>query len=330
MEVTTMAIDVHGHFTPIPFLRHLERRRDYPQAEHANGTYTVYAGPRNSYQLTDVAYDLERRCEALAALGFDRQIVSLSAPYGFDALHGSEAVDLAESVNAALREAAAIDPARYAVLAVAPVEEDGSGVAVLRRALDAGQRGIILSGSMLTHLASAEPLEPLLALLNERRAIVFVHPGSHPELAGVPPTRLGISGVAFQNELTAALLRLLDWGMVTRFADLRLLFCNLGGTVPFLIERWQHMGGEEILPLLDRISFDCSSFGPRGIELAVEALGEDRILLGTDYPVQPLERPLEALKRATLSLATREAILTKNAERLLGQDSGLRTEDSDG
>jgi len=274
--------------------------------------------------LTEAASDLERRREDLAALGFVRQIVSLSAPYGFDRLHGSEAIDVADGVNAALRDAAAIDRERYVVLAVAPVEDGGAGVDVLRRALDAGQRGIILSASMITHLDSFAPLQPLLALLHERDGIVFVHPGSYPELAGIPPTRLGISGVAFQNELTAALLRLLDWGAITRFAGLKLLFCNLGGTVPLLIERWQHMGGEEVLPLLGRITYDCSSFGPRGIELAVAALGEERIVIGTDYPVQPLERPLEALKQATLSLATREAILTKNAERLLDEGIGRR------
>lgn len=315
-----MAIDVHGHYTPMAFLRHLEGRGDYPRAERAAGVYTIHSGPHNSYRLNEAASDLERRRADLAALGFERQLVSLSAPYGFDRLRGSEAVDVADAVNAALREAAAVDPERYAVLAVAPVEEGAAGVEVLRRALDAGQRGIILSGSTITHLASFAPLEPLLALLHERGAIAFVHPGSSPELAGVPPTRLGISGVAFQNELTAALLRLLDWGAVTRFAGLKLLFCNLGGTVPLLIERWQHMGGEEVLPLLGRITYDCSSFGPRAIELAVETLGEERIVIGTDYPVQPLERPLEALKRATLSLATREAIRSKNAERLLDED----------
>lgn len=312
-----MTIDLHGHYTPRAFVEQLERRSGYPTAERSHGVYTIQASPQSAFTLEAVHHDLDQRRERLDALGYKRQLVSLSAAYGFDRLRGSEAADVAEAVNAALREAASVDRERYPVLAVAPVEGDESGVTVLRRALDAGQRGMILSASTVARLPEFALLEPLLQLIHERGGIVFIHPGSQPELGGLPPTRVGISGTAFQNELTAALLRLLDWGALVRFPGLKLICCNLGGTVPLLIERWQHMGGETLLPQLRQIVYDCSSFGPRGIQLAVEAFGEEQIVIGSDYPVQPLERPLAAMDGATLSLAAREAILSKNAERLL-------------
>lgn len=313
-----MAIDVHGHFTPPVFLTRLAQRSDYPRVERSGDSTVLHAGPRSSFVLDPAQVDLDRRRQALQTLGYERQLVSLSAAYGFDRLQGSEAVDMALAVNDGLRTAAALDRDRYQTLAVAPPGD--SGVDVLRAALAAGQRGMILSSSTITRLESFEPLAPLIAQAHQADAIVFVHPGSDPLAAGLPATRLAVSGVAFQNELTAALLRLLDWGCLARFPGLRLLFCNLGGTMPFLLERWRHFGGAELLPQLQAVTYDCSSFGPRGIELAVAALGADRIVVGTDYPIQPLERPLDALAQTSLSETERERIRSGNAACLLAID----------
>jgi len=98
---------------------------------------------------------------------------------------------------------------------------------------------------------------------------------------------------------------------------------NLGGTLPAVIERMDHTvkarGLEMPLPSqgVRRVYVDCSSLGPRTLELAVAVYGADRIVLGTDCPIFRSDWTLDAIREARLTDAQREAILSGNAARLL-------------
>ena len=98
---------------------------------------------------------------------------------------------------------------------------------------------------------------------------------------------------------------------------------NLGGTVPFLVERMDEVsrsGGSELpSERMRRCYVDTASFGPRAIELAAACFGADRLLFGTDCPIFATDRALGALAEARLDERSRELILAGNARRLLAR-----------
>lgn len=53
-----------------------------------------------------------------------------------------------------------------------------------------------------------------------------------------------------------------------------------------------------------------------GVETVVRAVGEDRLLFGSDAPVRPIQAPLNAIVTADISSAAQYAILAGNASRL--------------
>jgi len=99
---------------------------------------------------------------------------------------------------------------------------------------------------------------------------------------------------------------------------------NLGGTIPFLLERMDEVTRERPgvpLPSMtrSRCYVDTASFGARAIELAVACFGADRILLGTDCPIFDTARVLKALANARLDADTRERIRFGNARDLFAR-----------
>lgn len=107
------------------------------------------------------------------------------------------------------------------------------------------------------------------------------------------------------------------------YPDISLHVANLGGTLAMVIERMDNTAltrtPEAPLPSAkaSRIHVDCSSLGPRSLELAAAIFGVDRIVFGTDCPIFSTEQSLNAVATADISEADRQRILTTNAEKLL-------------
>jgi predicted TIM-barrel fold metal-dependent hydrolase len=107
--------------------------------------------------------------------------------------------------------------------------------------------------------------------------------------------------------------------------DVTVVVHNLGGNIPFEIERMDHRSlldtPEEELPSARfrraGIYVDCNSFGPRAIEAAVSLYGADRIVCGTDGSAFGVDWTRKALAEARIGEEEREQILRRNAEAML-------------
>jgi len=62
--------------------------------------------------------------------------------------------------------------------------------------------------------------------------------------------------------------------------------------------------------------YDCASLGPRSLEAAVDLLGADRVMLGSDYPIFK-ENPVEVVAASRLSSVQKEQVLGQTAAALL-------------
>jgi aminocarboxymuconate-semialdehyde decarboxylase len=72
---------------------------------------------------------------------------------------------------------------------------------------------------------------------------------------------------------------------------------------------------------LDRFFVDSVVFDPAALRLLLDTMGEDQVLLGSDYPYPLGERPAGRVIREAsfLSEAQRVKLLSGNAQRFLGR-----------
>ena len=99
--------------------------------------------------------------------------------------------------------------------------------------------------------------------------------------------------------------------LAARFPDVRIIMAHLGGA--------RVRGVLDIRPH-ENIWVDTSGSQPMGelVEYAVEVLGPDRIVYGSDVPGRDFSAQLGRVLGARISIADRRKILFENARRLLG------------
>ncbi|HEY6470020.1 MAG TPA: amidohydrolase family protein [Candidatus Dormibacteraeota bacterium] len=105
-------------------------------------------------------------------------------------------------------------------------------------------------------------------------------------------------------------------GFALRNPDLRLVCAHLGGGLPF----YAHM--PEVAELCRRLWFDTAAgpflYAPTAYRAVADLCGADRLLFGSDHPLLPARRYIDAFAQADLTVAERELVMGENAVRLLG------------
>ena len=125
---------------------------------------------------------------------------------------------------------------------------------------------------------------------------------------------------------TAGAARFMLSGMLDRVPELIVIVPHLGGTLPCLAQRLVDQNGRgeaehDILHYLEtRIWLDSCSYHPPALKCAIETVGLDRILLGSDYPFRG------SVARAVEDVDGSAAILRDNVERLWALRTGISHE----
>lgn len=105
-------------------------------------------------------------------------------------------------------------------------------------------------------------------------------------------------------------------GFALRNPDLRLVCAHLGGGLPF----YAHM--PEVAALCRRLWFDTAAgpflYAPTAYRAVADLCGADRLLFGSDHPLLPARRYIDAFAQAELTVAERDLVMGENAVRLFG------------
>ena len=210
-------IDVHQHMIPPGYAAWLRDR-----GVHATG----------GRALPEWSPDLA--LEFMDRQGIATGILSISTP-GVHLGDDTEARTVAREVNNYGAALAALHPGRFGIWASLPLPDIAGAVAEATRVLDQSTAdGIVLLANHCGLYLGDPALDPLMAILDDRHAVLFVHPADlpGPPVPGIPPF-----AADFLLDTTRAAFNLVRNDVPRRYPNLRFILADAGGFVPYAAHR---------------------------------------------------------------------------------------------
>ena len=311
MTVANM-IDVHFHLIP-QFFR---------EAVYAAGT-----GPAIG-RYPDWTPEL-----ALALMdkhGIALSMLSLGQP-GVGFLPSDKATAMARRCNDYSAELIAQQPKRFGCFGLLPMHDIDTALIEARYCLETlGFEGISLFASYGDKFLGDAAFDPLLAYLDERLAVVHIHPSLHPSSRALDLPWPGFM-IEYPFDTTRGAVNLVFSGALERFPNIRFILSHAGGTLPYLAwrlsvapmidKRLTQRTREQIFAGFKSFWYDnalASGRAPMGALAQIAA--PDRIVFGSDWPFcndRRGDRRGRGFFRAGFSAAAdRRAIARNNALKL--------------
>ncbi len=274
-------IDVHHHVIP----------EQYAKALDAAG-YSLVAGVERP------PWSAELSLEVMDKHGIEVAIGSISAP-GVHLGDATKARTLARLCNEASAELIAKHPGRFGGFAVLPLPDVDGALAELEYALDNLELdGVVLLASQNDGRYLGDPaFDELLAELDRRRAVAFIHPAIPASLPHIA-VDIPVFAMEFTFDTTRAVFNLAYTGALERYPGIRFVLSHAGGTVPYLAWRFSLLWLREPdlverapkggMQYLKQLYYDTAlSANPHALRSLGELVGPERILFGSDYPFAP-------------------------------------------
>ena len=272
-------IDVHHHLIPPAFT----------QAMAARGLTEVASTPLPKWtsQQSIAVMDLN---------GIETAITSLSAPgVYFDSK--PDAVALARACNEFAAEMKRDHRGRFGSFAVLPMPFTGEACAEAIYALDVLKaEGIVLLGSTEGKFLGDPAFDELMAELDQRGTIVFVHPNLHATTDQVG-LNIPLFMIEFLCDTTRAAVNLILSGTLERYPNIRWILSHAGGFLPFIAWRvslansfppFVKAAPQGVLTYIRRFYFDTAlSPSPFAMAALMELVDPSHILFGSDFPFAP-------------------------------------------
>jgi len=329
-------VDIHAHFLPRdwPDLAARFGPGDWPWMKHTvAGEAMLMLGDKPFRPVTAACWDPKVRLADMDRDGVDVQIMCATPVlFGYHR-PAAQALECAQIFNDAAREICAAAPRRLQSLCQVPLQDSELACRELSRAMADGHLGVHIGNHVGNRELNDEGLITFLQHCAAEGAAVFVHPWDM--LAPERMSRYMLPWlVAMPAETQLTILWLILSGAFERLPrSLKLCFAHGGGSFPYLIGRvdnaWRNRDiVREDCPRLpssyvDRFHVDAAVFSGDALGLLVKAMGEDRVMLGSDYPYPLGEQQVGRLIRseATLAPRVREKLLHVNAARFFGLEA---------
>lgn len=310
-EAKVKRIDTHAHFVP-----------------------TFYADLLNAKGLTAGGlaipkWDADAHLAFMDSLNIQLSILSASTPGArFSESDVEEGRTLARQLNEYGHMLAVKYPERFQFFATLTLPDVEGSIAEAIYALDTLKAaGVVLMANIHGEYLGSRNFDPLMEVLNEREAVVFVHP-SHLDIEPVTndlgdgkKVKISPNVIDFLLDTTRAAENLVVMTVTKRYPNIKFLLAHSGGFLPFAAYRMagalSEMMGEKspqpFLKELQKFYVDIAlSTSPSALPSTFATVPHDQISFGSDYPYAPSvgitrathmfeKYPLEDEKRETIN-----------------------------
>lgn len=290
-------IDVHAHIIPPEYREFLQR--------HGAELEETFPLP---------VWEAEKHLAFMDSANIQCTVLTLPAPQPYYG-NTQESATFIRKINEIAAQVKAAYPGRFLFCAALPLPDVNAAIREAIYAIDTlGADGIKLATNSRGQYLGDEELDPLMEVLNERQAVIIIHPHRptpYPENI-IRTTPLAM--YEYPAETTRAVTNMVAHNILVRYPHLKVIIPHSGSFLPLALPRMQ-----SILPAmvqqgymqpidwkgnLSRLYYDLAG-NPTAevIHALLTITTPNHILYGSDYPYLPdkvLQGNLEKLK-ATLA-----------------------------
>lgn len=249
----------------------------------------------------------------------------------------AEAREAAREINEYADGVAGSRPDRFGFFALLPLPDVEGAIAEAVYALDTLKAdGIMLLANYDARYPGDPGFDPLLRILHQRQAVVFIHPGvlPGPEIPDIP-----MFTADFLLDTTRAAVSLILSGAMKKYPGIKFILAHAGGFVPYIAYRilltmlrnqskvqqaWTAVDQRDQIPkllgVLGQFYYDVAlSATPATFPSLLQVAPRDHITYGTDFPFAPavaVRFMTKQYEHCRLDRSLREAIDRGNAEAL--------------
>ncbi|XP_067928610.1 2-amino-3-carboxymuconate-6-semialdehyde decarboxylase-like [Watersipora subatra] len=293
-------IDIHNHILPQSW-PNLKERYGYDgfiemeECCDGSGKSRMMKNGQLFRVVEKNCYNLEERLKEMDATGVTIQVLS-TVPVMFSYWAKAEdTLDLSRILNDDLARSVSKYPHRFRAFGTLPMQAPEMAAVELKRCVnELGFVGVQIGSHINEWNLDAPELYPVWQAAEDVDCAIFVHPwdmqldGRHskywlPWLVGMPA------------ETCTAICCMIFGGVLKKFPKLKVCFAHGGGSFPFTVGRIAH--GFEARPDLCAVSCDVNPMDYLGriytdtlvheanaLDLLLNTIGQDHVILGTDYP----------------------------------------------
>lgn len=315
--VSAQTVDVHSHII-LP---------EYREVLKAHG-----AELEETFPLPE--WNVEQHIAFMDSAGIRTAVLTIPAPqpYYGDTEESAACIRRVNEVSAEMKQRY---PGRFKFCASLPLPDVDAAIREAVYALDTlGADGVKLATNSRGQYLGDEALDPLMEVLNERHAVVILHPHRPTPYPKEVIDTTPLAMYEYPAESTRAVVNMLARNVLVRYPNLKVVVPHCGSFLPLALPRMK-----SILPAmvmqgymqsidwegnLSRLYFDLAGNPTMEVLRSLLTLTTpDHILYGSDYPYLPdavLKANLRRLKQTLASdkeLARyADLFLWKNAEGL--------------
>ena len=238
-------------------------------------------------------------------LGITRSILSITSPGTHLKIGDYELTKrITWETNEEVAQTCRRYPDRFGWFASLPLPDVEGSLKEIDHALELGASGFAVMTNAEGYYMGDERLEPVFKKLNEKKAVIFMHPTQCCSLdnpnTDKPLAQYPTPMMEYLFDTTRAVVNLLLSGTVTKNNNLTFLVSHCGATLPPLVERFaafstsmlkssEKLTSERVKELFrTRFFFDLAGMPfPDLIHGYMRIGAPDRLLYGSDYPYTP-------------------------------------------
>ena len=271
-------VDVHCHMIPDSYL----------DAVKAHGMEMDEGFPIPSW-------NADAHLQFMDEAGIRTSVLTMPAPQPYFG-DGVESAAICRRFNEEAAALKALHPGRFLFCAALPLPDVEKALEEARYALEVlGADGVKLATNCYGQYLGDPELEPLMAYLNSRKAVIITHPhkpsaANDKLIAAVP-----LASYEYLAETTRAILNMVAHDVLVRYSDLKVVVPHCGSFLPNALPRFKgllpvmvkqgYMQPVDVDANLSRLYFDLAGAATDdAIDMLLTITEPSHILYGSDYP----------------------------------------------
>ena len=270
-------------------------------------------------------WDAEAQLKWMDEAGIHTSVLTLAAPQPTSA-------KVVRATNEAAAKLKYEHPDRFRFCAALPLPDVDAAIEEARYALDVlSADGIKLATNVNGQYLGAPELDTLFSFLNERKAVVILHPHRPDPVNKQVMQQTPLAMQEYLSETTRAVSNMISRNVLARYNNIKVVVPHCGAYLPLAIPRMRSLtpvmqtnkmvGEIDYEANLRTLYYDLAgAHSPEVIRMLLTITTPDHLLYGSDYPyvapqvlTQSLARMKDYLSKEPDLAPFREMILYKNA-----------------